>query len=277
MNYFSNFHPAVIFIYFMAVIGINIFLFDPILFGIFLVSQMIFYLYLRGSSEGIKFVFGCLSMILVCAVLNALLNHRGTSVFFYLYGLPITKESLFYGGMTGLLLAASLLIFGCYQHIMTSEKIMCLFGNIIPHISLVFSMALRLIPKVKRDYKKIRENHKIEKGILSTLIGLALEDSMETGVVMGYRGYASGKRTSIYARKMCGRDIVLLAGILLLTIVGACGYIISETSILVFPYIEYQCDVLGIISYVCMTVLFFTPMMINIREEIRWKRIVSKI
>ncbi len=280
MNYFSNFHPAVIFIYFMAVIIINIFVFDPVMVGIFLLSQVLFYVYLKGGTAGGKFIGKCGLLVLLCGGINGLVNHRGTSVLFYMGGLPVTTECLFYGCMTGCLLAASLLLFGCYNHIMTSEKIMGLFGNLIPHFSLVFSMALRLIPKVQRDYKKLRENHKNQKGILTALVGLALEDSLETGVVMGYRGYGKtrkGKRTSIYSRRMRGRDWILAAGIGVLALGGVFLYLFSQTEILVFPYLDYRIDHWGTVAYLCLGILFFLPVFINIREEFKWKHIVSQI
>lgn len=280
MNYFSNFHPAVIFIYFMAAMAINIFVFDPVLIGIFLGSQALFYLYLKGGAEGGKFIGKCLLFVLLCGGINGLVNHRGITVLFHMGGLPVTMECLFYGCMTGALLAASLLLFGCYNHIMTSEKVMGLFGNLFPHFSLVFSMALRLIPKIQRDYKKIRENHERQKGILTALVGLAMEDSLETGVVMSYRGYGKNqgvKRTSIYSRRMRGRDWILAAGMGVLTLGGIFLYVFSQTGVLVFPYIDYHIDRWGTVAYSCLGILFLLPVLINIREEFRWKHIVSKI
>lgn len=280
MNFFNNFHPAVIVLYFMAVLAISIIIFDPVLTGIFLVSQMLLYLLLKGGADGYQFIGKCLCLILVCGGINGLVNHRGISVLFYLGGLPVTGECLFYGCMTGALLAASLLLFGCYNHIMTSEKIMSLFGNRLPHFSLVFSMALRLIPKVKRDYERIRETRSRQTGILTALVGLSLEDSLETGVVMGYRGYGKYpevKRTSIYSRKMRGRDWGLMAVIVMTAMTGIVLYVLSGTDVLYFPYVDYKMDFRGIAAYLCFGVLFLLPVLINITEELRWKAIVSKI
>lgn len=289
MNYFSNFHPAVVLFYFIAGIALNMVIFDPVILLISLLSQAFLYLYLKGAGEGIKFVLQCLVVIVFCGGINMLVNHRGTGVLCYMGGLPVTLECLFYGCMTGVLLAASLLLFGSYNHVMTSEKIMCLFGNLFPHFSLIFSMALRLVPKMKRDYKMIRENHRLQKGILTALIGLALEDSLETGVVMEYRGYAGGikarrekenspvRRTSIYSRGMKGRDFVLLAVMILLLGAGTGMYLLSGTGILVFPYIEYSYDGRGIAAYILFALFMNAPMLINLREELKWKRIVSRI
>lgn len=281
MNGFNKYHPAVIFMYFAAVMVITVFVFDPVLLGISLISQSAFYLYLKGMSGGISFVGKCLAMVVICGGINALVNHRGVTVLCWIGELPVTAECLFYGCMTGTLLAASLLMFGCCSQIMTSEKILCLFGNRLPHISLLFSMALRLIPKIRRDYKKIRENHKLQTGILTTLVGLALEDSLEMGTAMRDRGYGKplkGKgRTSIYARRFQGRDLVLMVCLFLAASMGMGLYACSQTRFLAFPYIEYSRDGMGTGAYLLFVLLFFIPMGINIREELRWKHIVSKI
>lgn len=281
MNGFGKYHPAVIFMYFVAVTVITIFVFDPVLLGIALLSQSAFYLYLRGMPEGIGFVGKCLGMVLVCGGINALVNHRGVTVLCRIGELPVTAECLFYGCMTGTLLAASLLMFGCCSRIMTSEKILCLFGNRLPHAALLFSMALRLIPKIRWDYKKIRENHNLQKGILTTLVGLALEDSLEMGTAMRDRGYGKqqgGKRrTSIYTRSFNGRDLALTVCLLFTVSAGMGMYACSQTGFLAFPYIEYSRDRMGKGAYLLFVLLFFIPLGINIREELRWRHIVSKI
>ncbi|MCM1246164.1 MAG: energy-coupling factor transporter transmembrane protein EcfT [Roseburia sp.] len=288
MNYFSNFHPAVIFLYFIAVLVLNMAVFDPVLFLISFLGLLVFYLYLKGIGEGMGFVWKCLFVIPVCGGINMLINHRGVSVFFYMAGLPVTKECLFYGCMTGTLLALSFLLFGCWNHLMTSDRIMCLFGNRFPHVSLIFSMALRLVPKVRRDYRKIRENHKLQTGILTTLIGMSLEDSLETGIAMGYRGYGKNKmtgkkemgafrRTSIQSKPMGVREYLLLGVFFLLFLCGVGAYMASGTRLLVFPYIDYTVDRQGIAAYVLFGLLVNVPMLINIREELRWRHIISKI
>lgn len=283
MNTFSTYHPWVVLSYFLAVVAINIILFDPVLFGICFISQTLFYMYVKGVFEGARFAGKCLFFVVVCMVINACINHRGMSVIFMIGGLPVTVECVVYGMMTGFLLAGSILAFGCYHAVMTSEKVMCMFGGFFPSFSLLFSMALGLVPKMRRDYEKIRENHKlvengrVQSGILSTLIGLSLEDSMEMGISMRYRGFGQGKRTSICRQKFGVRDGIMLAVIALCAAAGTVCFFQSGTGLDVFPYIEYACDGGGIAAYVIFAVLFHIPMVLNAKEEIKWSRIISKI
>ncbi len=278
MNYFANMHPAVIVTYFVTCMMMVIVFFDPVILAICFLSQGIFLLYCKGICKGSKFIVGCMSLWVVCAGVNMLVNHRGVTVFATIVGLPITLECLVYGFLTGVFLAASLMLFSCYNTILTSEKLMCLFGNTLPQFSLVFSMILRLVPKVKRDYRKIRENQKLQTGILSALVGIALEDSLETGVVMRYRGYGmSKKRTSIYQRDMKRMDWGIIGLLIIGTAVSVILYVSSGTRIEFFPYVEYVIDRRGVVSYGIYFCLAHVPMIINGMEEIKWRRIVSKI
>lgn len=283
MNTFSTYHPWVILAYFVTVVAVNIIIFDPVLFGICFISQTLFYMYIKGVFTGARFAGQCLLFVAACTVINTLVNHRGMGVLFMLGGLPVTVECVVYGMMTGFLLAGSVLAFGCYHAIMTSEKVMCLFGNFFPIFSLLFSMAIGLVPKIKRDYEKIRENHKlvehgkVKAGILSALIGLSLEDSMEMGISMKNRGFGQGKRTSICRQRFQGRDGIALALIILFAVAGSACFFQSGTELDVFPYIEYTCDGGGIAAYLIFAVLFHMPMVLNAKEELKWSRIVSKM
>ncbi len=284
MNTFSTYHPAVIFFYFAVAAAILIMIFDPVILAIGFVSQTIFYMYLKGFLKGAKFAGRCLLFVCLCTIINALINHRGIQVIFMLGGLPVTVECLIYGMMTGFLLADSMLVFGTFQSIMTSEKMMCLFAGVFPSFALLFSMALGLIPKLKRDYAKLRETHKqsdqpkrFHPGVLSALIGLTLEDSLDRGISMKYRGYGQRKRTSICRRTFGKRDAALFAAVVCLAAAGAGCYLFSQSGMEVFPYMEYECDGGGAAAYVLFAGLFQIPMVLNVKEELRWSRIVSNI
>lgn len=277
MNAFHRCHPVVILNYFVVLFIIHLLMFDPVLLGISFFSQSVLCLYQKGIRAGVVFAGRCLLFVLVCTGINALINHRGVSVLFFMGGLPVTVESMFYGVMTGLLLADSVLLFSSYHYMMTSEKLMCLFGNRFPSLSLIFSMILGLVPKIKRDYRKIRENHGMSPGIVSSLIGMSLEDSLERGISMRYRGYGTGKRTSIYHRAFAGYDSFVLVTALVFAALCIGCYFGSQTGTRIYPYIEYQCDRGGIFAYVSAFLLLNLPMIWNAKEEIKWKRIVSKI
>lgn len=277
MNAFERFHPGVILLYFALVLGIHIGMFEPVLLGLSFLSLSTLNLYLKGLRAGGIFIGKCMLLFVVCTCMNALLNHRGMSVLFFMGGLPVTVESAFYGAMTGLLLVDSILLFRCFHHMMTSEKLMCLFGSRFPSFSLIFSMVLGLVPKIRRDYEKIRENHGMCRGVVSALIGLSLEDSLEMGISMRYRGYGKGKRTSIYQKRFTRSDGFLLAAAVFLATVCAGCYFLTNAQTEYYPVIEFSCSAGGMAAYISAFFLLNLPMLWNVKEEIRWKHIVSSI
>ncbi len=276
MNDFARYHPFVIVLYFVGTLVWNLLLFDPIVLVISLTCQIFFYLDCYGR-DGLFFVLGCLAAACLCGVVNLFVNHRGMSVIFFLMGLPVTAESLLFGLKMGILLAMSLLLFGCFHRIMTSEKLMSFMGNAMPGFALVFSMALRLVPKLKRDYRKLCGNHGLKWGTLSTLFGLAVEESLETGQAMSDRGYGSGTRTNIYAVRFRAGDLIFAVVFTLLFTASVGLYFSSGTRFDFFPCVEFVVGKGGRIAYLCALAGVFMPLVLNLKEELRWRHIISRI
>lgn len=102
-----------------------------------------------------------------------------------------------YGAVLGLIFALTMVWFGCYSEVLTSDKFTALFGNLIPALSLLLVMVLRLIPAFTRKTKQIsaarsaigkgtensasrKEQVKSGVSILSSLTDWALEGSIVT-------------------------------------------------------------------------------------------------
>lgn len=51
--------------------------------------------------------------------------------------------------------SAVILWFECFNVVMTSDKLLCLFGRLSPSVSLLLSMALRFVPKFGRKIRSI--------------------------------------------------------------------------------------------------------------------------
>ena len=80
------------------------------------------------------------------AALNALLNHAGVTMLFYLpNGNPVTREALCYGAAAAAMFAAVILWFQCCNVVMTAEKYLYVFGSALPGVSLLLSMAAALL------------------------------------------------------------------------------------------------------------------------------------
>ena len=151
---FSRCHPAVNLLFFTGAIVLTVVLFHPAYLLLSLLCGAGYYAVLRRGRCGKAFAYLLGAMVLVAAV-NPLFNTLGETPLFLLFGRPYTWEALFYGGCTGMLFAAVSLWFLCGGIVMTSDKFTSLFGTVIPSISLVLVMVLRLVPGYWRKSRQI--------------------------------------------------------------------------------------------------------------------------
>ena len=150
----SRCHPAVNFLFFAAAIVLTVVLFHPAYLLVSLLCGGAYYAVLRRARCAKTLGFLLIAMVLVAAV-NPLFNTLGETTLFTLFGRPYTWQALCYGGCAGMMFAAVSLWFLCGGIVMTSDKFTSLFGAVIPAISLVLVMVLRLIPGYWRKGKQI--------------------------------------------------------------------------------------------------------------------------
>ena len=72
----------------------------------------------------------------------------------------LTLESILYGVAIAVMFGTVILWFSCVNVVMTSDKLMYLFGRIIPSLSMMFSMVLRFVPKFKNQIRLISNSQK---------------------------------------------------------------------------------------------------------------------
>ena len=213
---FSNLHPILNFIFFLAVISVTVLTLHPSVLGLSLLCAFFYAVILYGFGTAIKrlFLFS-FPIMLLTALINPLFNHYGVTTFFYLpNGNPVTAESTVYGLMSGLMISAVIMWFFCVSKVMTSDKYICILGAFAPKGALVLSMALKFIPDFELRRKMIRDAGRIvgrRKGDgirdLSILTTWALESSLDITDSMEARGYGSGRRTSYSAYRLKKRDV----------------------------------------------------------------------
>lgn len=275
---FSRCHPAVNFLFFAAAIVLTVVLFHPAYLLVSLLCGGAYYAVLRRARCIKTLGFLLIAMVLVAAV-NPLFNTLGETTLFTLFGRPYTWQALCYGGCAGMMFAAVSLWFLCGGIVMTSDKFTSLFGAVIPAISLVLVMVLRLIPAYWRKGKQIAgarkcigrsgagsRREKIQGGmdVLMSLSGWALEGSVITADSMRCRGYGCGKRTNFTLYRLTVRDCILLA-----LISGLCALVLTfggmEATYTPYLYVSYISG--GFIAY---CVLLLIPPVMYLWERILW-------
>ena len=223
---FSQCHPLPNFLFFVGAIGFCAVIQHPIYLLAGAAGAAGYYLLLNGR-KGWKLIGGLIPVFAVLSALNPLLNTYGKTELFTVFGRPYTMEALLYGMVIAGMLAVMILWFGCYSAVLTSDKFVCLFGGLIPSLSLLLVMILRMIPSLTRRAKQISDTRKsIGKGltgaegnkekiqggmrILSALTDWALEGSIVTADSMRCRGDGCAKRSCFQLYRFTVRDSVLI-------------------------------------------------------------------
>ena len=287
---FSKCHPAVNFLFFAGAIGAAVLIQHPVYLLLGILAGTIYYMLLNGS-KGWKMILRMAALFLLLTAINPLFNTFGETPLCYLFGRPYTLEALRYGAVVGGVFVTMLLWFGCYNKVLTSDKFTCLFGSMIPAISLLLVMVFRMVPNLMRKANQftnarkfigkggaenagLMENLKDGVTVLGALISWALEGSVITGDSMRSRGYGTAKRSSfmIYRIGAIDRMLLFLIPVLLtLVITAAClgqmkatympNFYIAPLSWSIVPYSLYH----------------LIPIVLHTKEAIQWRISKSKI
>ncbi len=232
MGSFLSYNPYVLTAYFCAVVFLSMYIAHPV----FLLLSLVFGLICSVRMKGRFSMWYMLWIALVSALFNPLFNRQGTHIVGHLpWGGAVTAESLWFGLTAALMLCAALCWFSCFGVAVSSEKLAYVFGSLAPSTALTVSMSMRLVPRFKRQFDRVREGqlalgYDLAEGSPSQRVALAgrilrivaawsFEDAVDTADSMKARGYGLKGRTSFSRYRMTGRDW----GFLCLTAALFCG------------------------------------------------------
>ena len=283
---FSRCHPAVNFLYFVGAIGFGVVIQHPAYMLAAVLGSLLYYVLLKGR-DAFKMAFLLLPVFLIITLINPLFNTLGKTELFLLFGKPYTLEALYYGAVVGGIFVVMMFWFGCYSQVLTSDKFTSLFGNLIPSISLLLVMVLRMIPNLMRKAMQISgvrksigksadsgtAKEKVLSGmtILSALTDWALEGSIVTADSMRARGYGCAKRTNFQIYRMTTRDWILLC----LTVLLAAATILGGNKGAEFiPTLQIMPLTWGFGAYCAYLLL---PTALHLKEAITWHILRSGI
>ena len=221
-------HPLTLFLNLCCVMILAMFCMNPWIQMISCLGAVVLYLQVRGSRRKREWIWMVLFFV-VMMFIHPLFNHNGKTVLLYINGNRITVEAFFYGAVTALMMAGILIWCRSLSLLMTSDRIVYLFGRISPKAALLCSMTLRFVPMFRRQVGKTRESQRLlglykedtlldklraELYVFSAVVTWAFEHSMDTADSMQARGYGTGKRTQYTDYRMRSVDIALsMAGI----------------------------------------------------------------
>lgn len=285
---FDSYHPMINLIYFASAITCTLLFDQPVFLAISFLAAFIYSVKLNGV-RSLIFNLCLIPLIGAYAAWYSYYNHFGiTNLRMNFIGNQITLEAVIVGIVRGTKIASVVMFFSCIFAVVTSDKVVYLFGRISPRLSLYLSVLLRFIPRVKQRGKRIELSRRgIGKGcfqgnplqrvlhtlsFLSILITWTLEDFVESAASMKCRGYSLRGRTafSIYRFDNRDRGFVITIFTCLTIILMAAAF--DQTTIPYNPMILMnRITVMSVFFYLAYTVLLLLPMILQIIGEHQFK------
>lgn len=289
---FRDAHPLVNLIFYGFVIGITMFTNDPFFLALALIGAWAYSALLKGRKVGKTNLFFVVPIVIFATIVNGLFTHNGATVLFFIHNNRVTLEAFEFGLATAVLFSAVIIWCVSFNVIMSSDKLIYIFGKVAPVLGLTFSMIFRFIPLLKERFKEIKMGQQCmgrneESGLVakvrqlgkevSILISWSLEASIETSDSMEARGYGLPGRTSFTLFKFSATDKRLLVALSIVGTMASVGCALGKTSIYYYPVLVLgQWDLLKIVSIISFGILIMIPIVFDILGEKRWQRLRSK-
>ena len=287
----SEANPIAAFLWLMMAAGIAMFLMNPIVLALALAGAVL-YLFARKPDAFGRFHLFYLAIFLLSAIINPLFVHSGSTVLFVLNHNPVTLEALYYGLALGCMIVSTLYWFRSFQEVMTSDKLLYVFGSALPKLTLILSISLRYIPLLREQAKRVRDAQRAlglfkeenaidrlrgEMRIFSVLVTWVLENGIITADSMTARGYGTGPRTRFALFRFRGRDAALCCACVALSGVAIWAAASGAMDCAFYPRFYLSAGgPLAAAGYVCYALLAFAPGILELEERFRWKALRSR-
>lgn len=286
---FEKCHPAVNFIYFSAVIAGTILFNHPIFL---LISFVCGFLYSIKRNGWKAFVFNAILIPLIAAfaLYYSNFNHFGVTVLRQnMIGNNMTVESLVYGFALGVTAAGVLMWFSCIYSVFTTDKVVYLFGKVSPRLSLFLAILLRMVPRIKKEAKKINTAQRgIGRGanqgnvfqrlrnsirILSILITWTIDSLTLASESMRSRGSSLRGRKAFSIYRFDNRDRAYVIGLFVCLTLTMMAVMLKQTDILYDPrIIMTPITAMSYLFYTGYALLCLMPLGLEVWTQYRfWK------
>ncbi|MBO4468446.1 MAG: energy-coupling factor transporter transmembrane protein EcfT [Clostridia bacterium] len=289
----KNCNPVAAALCFLEILLVSMFIPNPILLCVSFAGAVLFCTFLASWNDLRRSLLLCLFLSCFITAINPFFSHNGVTVLYYFNDNPVTLEAYLYGAGIGLMVSSVFIWCKALSLVLTADKTVYLFGRMTPKTAIVLSTALRYIPMLKKQSKRLARAQKTlgqtssdgyfdrVKAVLHTfnaLVGWSLERAVETADSMRARGYGKNRRTTYSDITFRLRDLILI--VLCVCLVSGV-MIVSFRHGLDFSY--YPAVTVQWLSFessaavIMFSVLSFLPSILEVKERIKWKRLKSKI
>lgn len=277
-------HPRVLVIYFTCVLVLVMAAFEPVCCALALICGLLVGFRLRGVRATLQPLAWQLPLMIIICLINPFFSAQGMTAIAAIGVRTIYLESLAYGLNMGGMLVAMLVWFADAAAVVSTDTVRTAFGGFLPVVSLMISMATRLVPDFVRRGREISDvqsantsavktgtptsNLATRSRLVTVLVGWGLEDSFTTADSMRARGWSSSHHRTFYQRRRFRtRDGVALGLLAALVAVDASAFTRICSAWHYYP-------TMGLLApwpcYLPHAVLLILPLAVLAIEDLRW-------
>ena len=283
---FERCHPAVNLIFFAAVVASMITFQHPVFLVISFLCAFA-YSVKRNGWKAVVFNLCLLPFVVAFALYYSSYTHFGMTVLHQnMVGNNMTLESLVYGAVLGVIGAGVCMWFSCVFSVFTTDKVVYLFGKVSPRLSLFLAIALRMIPRIKKEAKRINMAQQgigrgVNQGnlwqrirnslrIFSMLITWTIDSLTIASESMRSRGSSLRGRKAFSIYRFDNRDRLFVIGLFLCLTLTMMAVLLGQTDMVYDPKIIWtQVNPLFCIGY---GVLCLIPFGLELWTEYRFQK-----
>lgn len=283
---FERCHPAVNLIFFAAVL-VGMITFQHPVFLVISFLCAFAYSVKRNGWKAVVFNLCLLLFVVAFALHYSSYTHFGMTVLHQnMVGNNMTLESLVYGAVLGVIGAGICMWFSCVFSVFTTDKVVYLFGKVSPRLSLFLAIALRMIPRIQKEAKRINMAQQgIGRGanqgnlwqrfrnslrIVSMLITWTIDSLTIASESMRSRGSSLWGRKAFSIYRFDNRDRLLVIGLFLCLTLTMMAMLLGQTDMVYDPQIIWtQVNPLFCIGY---GVLCLMPFGLELWTEYRFQK-----
>ena len=246
-------HPAVNLIFFAAVL-VGMITFQHPVFLVISFLCAFAYSVKRNGWKAVVFNLCLLPFVVAFALYYSSYTHFGMTVLHQnMGGNNMTLESWVYGAVLGVIGAGICMWFSCVFSVFTTDKVVYLFGKVSPRLSLFLAIALRMIPRIKKEAKRINMAQQgIGRGanqgnlwqrfrnslrIISMLITWTIDSLTIASESMRSRGSSLRGRKAFSIYRFDNRDRLFVIGLFLCLTLTMMAMLLGQTDMVYDPKI----------------------------------------
>ena len=286
---FERCHPAVNLIFFAAVIAGTVTFQHPVFLMLSFLCACS-YSIRRNRGRAVVFDHSLLPCAIAFAFYYSSYHHFGVTVLQRNFvGNNITLESLVYGLVLGTAIAGVCIWMSCVYSVFSTDKMVYLFGRVSPRLSLFLAILLRMVPRIKKEARKI---HTVQKGIgrgigqvslwqrikntvriFSMLITWSIDSLMTASDSMRSRGSSLRGRTAFSIYRFDNRDRAFVISLFTFLTMTFMAMILGFTDMTYDPRVIWKpIQPLTILFYAGYTILCLMPLGLELWTEYQFTK-----